>query len=75
MTDIDVERLIADSSFTNPGHKRRLRECLFEQARELRFDELAAVAGGNTAQENTTVQPENNDDEWARWPTPEDEPK
>lgn len=69
MTEIDVEKLIADSAFPNPEHKRRLRELLFgQEVRELRPDELAAVAGGVNL-------PEDNDEQWAHWPVQEDNPE
>ena len=75
MTEIDVEKLIADSAFPNPEHKRRLRGRLFgQEARELSLDELAAAAGGY-APENTPERPENSDDKWAEWPAPEDKPE
>ena len=69
MTEIDVEKLIADSALPNPEHKRRLRELLFgQEARELSLDELAAVAGGVNL-------PEDNDEQWAHWPVQEDNPE
>ena len=47
MTEIDVEKLIADSAFPNLEHKRKLRDRLFgQEAKEMCIDELAAVAGG-----------------------------
>ena len=45
-TDQDIENLIKNSVFPNPGHKRKLRERLFEPTTELSLDELDAAAGG-----------------------------
>ena len=59
-TEKDVENLIRDSVFPNPGHKRELRRQLLETTVELDLGDLDAVAGG-------VAQPEPED--WANWPT------
>ena len=52
LTDTDIENLIKNSQFPNPGHKSRLREQLFESSIELDVDALAKVAGGVTISES-----------------------
>lgn len=60
MNEKDIEKMIRKSRFTNPDHKRKLRERLFEQGRELDLDELAAVSGGMSL-------PEDTDSDWLKW--------
>ena len=74
MTNIDIEKMISGSEFPNPDHKRRLRERLFGDTRELDLDELDAAAGGY-APENTQERPEGQDCIWAQWPVQEDKPE
>ena len=46
-TEKDVERLIRDSVFSNPEHKKALREKLTEPAVfELGLEDLSMAAGG-----------------------------
>ena len=46
ITETDIENLIRNSQFPNPGHKRILREKLFRSTIELDIDDLAKAAGG-----------------------------
>ena len=74
MTNIDIEKMISGSEFPNPDHKRRLRERLFGDTRELDLDELDAAAGGY-APENTQERPEDSGAGWLEWPVPKDKPE
>ena len=74
MTNIDIEKMISGSEFPNPDHKRRLRERLFGDTRELDLDELDAAAGGY-APENTPKRTEDQDCIWAQWPSTKDKPE
>lgn len=80
MTNIDIEKLISGCEFPNPDHKRRLRERLFGETRELDLNELDAAAGGyalteSSASENTPERQENSDTGWIEWPVPKDKPE
>ena len=52
LTETDIENLIKNSQFPNPGHKNKLREQLFESTIELDLDAIANVAGGVTIPES-----------------------
>ena len=54
-TDKDIEALIRESAYPNPGHKKALRERLFGHGRELGLDELDLVAGGVSLPEPETI--------------------
>ncbi|MBR0093539.1 MAG: hypothetical protein IJP92_17780 [Lachnospiraceae bacterium] len=45
-SDRDIENKVKSSSFSNPLHKERLRNRLFEQSKRLSADDLEGVTGG-----------------------------
>ena len=55
-TDKDIEILIKTSTFSNPAHKKALREKLFEPVIELDPDDLNAAAGGLTLADSTSPE-------------------
>lgn len=63
-TDRDLEKLLRDSVFSDPAHKKALRAKLSETVAELGLDKLELVAAAGTLPD-----PEN----WKPWQTDTDE--
>ena len=60
----DVENLIRNSEFSNPAHKKALREKLFTEDLQLGLDDLDMVAGGKSIAEQ---------EKWEIWPVPDND--